>query len=94
MVAKQPVCAADKGRAAQSVAKTMRRVQNNAERICGFTAEPLQARRDAATMALALKLLDGKARGELKNFVPRLIEPLRLCKKRTRQVLEGTQVIP
>ena len=44
--------------------------------MCGFTAEPLQARRDAAAMSLALKLLDGKTRGELKNFVPKLIEPL------------------
>ena len=56
--------------------------------------EPLQTRRDAAAMTLALKLLDGKTRGELKNFVPKLIKPLRLCKKRTRQVLEGTQVAP
>ena len=80
--------------AAQSHLNSLDRVQHTAERMCGFAAEPLQARRDAATMALALKLLDGKARGDLKNFVPRLIEPLRLCKKRTRQVLEGTQVIP
>ena len=80
--------------AAQSHLNSLDRVQHTAERMCGFTAEPLQARRDAAAMALALKLLDGKARGELKNFVPRLIEPLRLCKKRTRQVLEGTQVAP
>ena len=80
--------------AAQSHLNSLDRVQHTAERMCGFTAEPLQARRDAAAMALALKLLDGKARGELKNFVPRLIEPLRLCKNRTRQVLEGTQVAP
>ena len=45
-------------------------------------------------MSFALKLLDGKTRGELKHFVPKLIEPLRLCKKRTRQTLEGTQVAP
>ena len=40
---------------------------------------------------LALKLLDGKTGGELKRFVPELIE-LRLCKKRTRQTFEGTQI--
>ena len=52
------------------------RIQHTAEKMCGFTAEPLQARRDATTMSLALKLLDGKTRGELENFVPKLIEPL------------------
>ena len=41
-------------------------------------------------------LLDGKTRGELSlvHFVPKLIEPLRLCRKRTRQILEGTQIAP
>ena len=71
-------------------------MQNSAEKIGKFTVEPLQARRDAAAMsfALELKLLDGKARGELKNFIPIVTEPLRLCKKRTRQCLEGTQILP
>jgi len=78
--------------AAQSHLSSLDRIQHTAEKMCGFTAEPLQARRDAAAMSLALKLLDGKTRGELKNFVPKLIEPLRLCKKRTRQTLEGTQI--
>jgi hypothetical protein len=78
--------------AAQSHLNALDRVQHTAERICNFTAEPLQARRDAAALAFAFKLLDGKARGELVHFVPKLIEPLRLCRKRTRQTLEGTQV--
>ena len=62
--------------AAQSHLSSLDRIQHTAEKMCGFTAEPLQARRDAAAMSLALKLLDGKTRGELKNFVPKLIEPL------------------
>ena len=78
--------------AAQSHLNTLDRFQHTAEKICNFTAEPLQARRDAATLAFAFKLLDGKTRGELVHFVPKLIEPLRLCRKRTRQTLEGTQV--
>ena len=78
--------------AAKSHLSSLDRIQHTAERMCGFTAEPLQARRDAAAMSFALKLLDGKTRGELKHFVPKLIEPLRLCKKRTRHTLEGTQV--
>ena len=77
---------------AQSHLDKLDRIQRRAEMIGSFTVEPLQARRDAAAMSFALKLLDGGARGELKNFIPRLIEPMRLCKKRTRQSLEGIQI--
>ena len=80
--------------AAQSHLDKLDKVQHSAEKIGNFTAEPLQARRDAAAMSFALKLLDGKARGVLKNFIPVVTEPLRLCKKRTRQCLEGTQILP
>jgi len=80
--------------AAQSHLDKLDKVQHSAEKIGDFTVEPLQARRDAAAMSFALKLLDGKARGELKNFIPIVTEPLRLCKKRTRQSLEGTQILP
>ena len=72
------------------------RSQASAEKIGGFTAEPLQARREAAwaaAVSLAVKMLDGRARGELATFKPILCEPLRLCKKRTRQSLEGIQVV-
>ena len=78
--------------AAQSHLNKLDRIQHTAEKLCNFTAEPLQARRDVAALAFAFKLLDGKTRGELVHFVPKLIEPLRLCRKRTRHTLEGTQV--
>ena len=48
-------------------------------------------------MSLALKLLDGKTRGELKNFVPKLIEPLiKALQKKDglAKHLEGTQIAP
>ena len=63
---------------------TLDRVQHTAEKICNFTAEPLQARRDAAALAFAFKLLDGKTRGELAHFV--------VCTKtrRTSQTLQKT----
>jgi len=61
------------------------RVQRIAQRIGCFTFTPLQARREAAVMSLALKLQDGQGRGELMHFTPVLTEPFRLCKKRTRQ---------
>ena len=79
--------------AAKSHLEKLDRVQRSAERIGGFTIEPLQARRDAAAVSLALKMLDGKVQGELKCFTPVLSEPLRLCKKRTRNSLEGIQVV-
>ena len=79
--------------AAKSHLSKLDRIQASAEKIGGFTAEPLQARREAAAMSLALKMLDGRARGELATFKPILSEPLRLCKKRTRQSLEGIQVV-
>ena len=78
--------------AAQSHLDKLDRIQHRAETIGSFTVEPLQARRDAAAVAFSLRLLDGNARGELKKFIPRLIEPMRLCKKRTRQSLEGIQI--
>ena len=47
---------------------------------------------DTFCMSMALKLIAGRGRCELNNFVPKLTEPLRLCKKRTRHTLEGTQI--
>jgi len=53
--------------AAQSHLDKLDKVQRSAEKIGNFTVEPLQARKDAAAMSFALKLLDGGARGELKT---------------------------
>ena len=78
---------------AKSHLEKLDRVQRSAERIGNFTLEPLQARREAAAMSMALKMLDGKVQGELKQFTPVLSEPLRLTKKRTRNSLEGIQVV-
>ena len=78
--------------AAQSHLSKLDRIQASAERIGGFKVESLGCRREAAAMSIALKLLDGRGRGELNNFTPKLTEPLRLCRKRTRQTLEGIQV--
>ena len=80
--------------AAESHLNKLDRIQLSAQKIGSFDVESLQCRRDAAAFSLALKLLDGKCRGELNEFVPKLIEPLRLCKKRTRNSLEGVQIAP
>ena len=36
--------------------------------------------------------MGGKPRGELKIFVPKVVEPLKLTRKRTRQTLEGSHI--
>ena len=79
--------------AAQSHLDKLDRVQRSAEKIGCFQVESLQSRREAAVMAMALKMLNGDTRGELKTFTPVLMEPMRLCKKQTRQSLEGIQVV-
>ena len=49
------------------------RVQAMMERIGGFKAEPLAARREAAVIALSLKQLDGGCREGLHDFAPVLV---------------------
>ena len=55
-------------------------------KLCGFEIESLESRREAAAIGLALDLLDDKGYGELQDRVSVLIEPLKLIKKRTRQM--------
>jgi hypothetical protein len=49
------------------------RVQATMERIGGFKAEPLAARREAALIALTLKQLDGDCRELLRDYAPVLV---------------------
>ena len=49
-------------------------VQRAAERLGGFKVESLKCRREAAALALALKLLDGKSRLGLNKYAPVLID--------------------
>ena len=70
------------------------RVQATAERIGGFQSEPLGLRREAAAVAFALKLLAGQGRGILKRFVPEVVEPARLTRRSTRQLVEGPTLGP
>ena len=78
--------------AADSHLHKLDRVQRRAESIGNFTTDTLAARREVAALSFALKLMDGQARGVLKNHIPQLYEPLLLSKKRTRQVIAGKQV--
>ena len=53
----------------------------------------LESRREAAAVAMAFKMLDGEARGDLNLFKPGFGEPLSPTKKRTRNdSTEGVQM--
>ena len=54
-------------------ASKLDRVQATMERIGGFQAEPLAARREAALITLTLKQLDGDCRGLLREYAPVLV---------------------
>ena len=54
----------------------------------------MESRREAAAISLAFDLLDGKGYGEVDMYKPKLYEPIRLSRKRTRQTSEaGTQIM-
>jgi len=80
--------------AAKSHLDKLDRVQESAMKLGGFEVESLESRREAATISLAFDLLDGKGYGELDMYKPKLYEPIRLSRKRTRQTSEvGTQIM-
>jgi hypothetical protein len=56
--------------AAQSHLSKLDRIQESAQRIGNFSVPSLGSRREAAALAFALKLLDGKAKGVLSQFIP------------------------
>ena len=78
--------------AAVSHLQKLDKIQDRATRIGGFEVDSLAARREVAVLSFGLKLMNEDARGILKQHVPELYEPLRLTKKRTRQVLDGKQL--
>ena len=59
------------------------RVQRTMERIGGFKAEPLAARREAALMVLTLKQLDGDCRAGLRNYA-HVLHNVELSRRRAR----------
>lgn len=56
--------------ACPTVLSKLDRVQAAAEKVGKFTVESLEGRREEAAISFALKLMDGKARGPLKDFIP------------------------
>ena len=71
--------------AAQSHLDKLDRVQESAMRLCGFTIETLKSRREAASISLAFDLLDDDAYGELRNYNPKLYEPIQHAKQHAKQ---------
>jgi hypothetical protein len=79
--------------ACDSHLEKLNRIQESVSSFCGFTIESLESRREAAAVAMAFKMLDGKTRGDLNHFKPEFGEPLSLNKKRTRSnFTEGPQI--
>ena len=76
--------------AAQTHLDKLDRVQKSAERIGGFSVEPLASRRDASVIGFAFKLLDGKGRGCLNTLTPALVDVVPV--KQLRHSLSGIQV--
>ena len=58
-------------------------IQRSAEKIGRFKVAPLAQRRNAAAVALTCKMLGGRARGVLKQYVPTVYECNRHCHNTT-----------
>jgi hypothetical protein len=78
--------------AAQSHLDKLDRVQRSAQKIGGFSAQPLGQRREAAAVAFALKLLDGAGKGILNKYTPVLTCPLKDGMRPSRHTLSGIQI--
>ena len=68
--------------AADSHLSKLDRIQRRAERICQYQFTSLSRRRHAALYGFTCKLLDGRGRGELQNYMPELREGIRLPNSR------------
>ena len=58
--------------AAPSTLAILDKIQESAMKMGGFKIESLSSRREAAAVAFALRMLDGKCRGVLQEFTPTL----------------------
>ena len=58
--------------AAPSTLEVLDKIQESAMKMGGFKIESLSSRREAAAVAFALRMLDGKCRGVLQEFTPTL----------------------
>ena len=67
------------------------RIQAAAEKLGNFQVETLESRRDASLIGLIFKLLDGDGRGQLEDFIPKVIDinPI----KRNRGTITGLQLL-
>lgn len=74
--------------AAESHLAKLDRVQDSAVKLCGQSVESLGSRREAAAVSMAIKMLVGKARGDLSLFKPKFGCPIALTRKRSRSSYE------
>ena len=76
--------------AAPTTIKKLDRVQEAAEKLGGFKVESLESRREASLIGFTFKILDGKGRGQLNDYIPEIVElnPIKRC----RHTQTGLQV--
>ena len=73
--------------------KKLDTIHEKAQRIGNFTVGPLNLRRDAQAIAFTLKLLDGKGRGVLNEYIPKFIDQSKLHKHDTQHASKGLQLV-
>ena len=79
--------------AADEHLKKLDRIHERAQKIGNFVVGPLELRRDAQAVAFTLKLLDGKGRGVLKEFVPEFVDNSKLHNYSTQHASKGIQLV-
>ena len=80
--------------ASETALAKLDRIQARAELIGQFKAPSLAFRRESAALSFAFKLMDGSARGALRNFVPQLEQPKpsQLANRRNTTGSSGIQI--
>lgn len=80
--------------AADSHLDKLDRVQQSASRVGRFEAESLQARRNAAAVSFALRMLSGSCKGVLCKHTPKLVDHRLASGRVNRHSLSGIQIKP
>ena len=80
--------------AADTHLSKMDKIQKSAERMGGFECESLKLRREAATVSLALKMLDGDCRSGLDSLKFLIADTPSCHSRNTKAAKSGIQLVP
>jgi hypothetical protein len=79
--------------AAPSLVAKLDKIQSAAQKLGNFDAVSLGLRRDASLVGFTLKLLDGRARGQLNDFIPLFSKPDN-CRRSSRHFSNSSVIEP